>query len=419
MTSDRAEPHAGALAFGTSVRQRAQELADQGKDANQTAKVLFDADPDGHNYGIGILLGPDGQAMPTSATLLDHTQREVERSTAGRYQNSGAMLKQLTAAVLTWQRIPESLWDSFVLALPSDAGTGSLKSAIEVALVADAGLNAIGVEPLGWPAYKALAKSCRVGFQESGPDAVIAGDGVLPIYQAGPMNTTGRVPRGDLVAERARSAAAQGAMVVLDRAYSGFEFAASLGTQGYDAVMRNSYERQLRPFLEQGVTTFIAVSPTKCFRSFALRPAGFLLIFVPDASVRQALRTTANGVMRARGSSFEHPATRALARAMVEQGHELERDHAAALQRVADAERAWVTLTAGTPMERLFTDDYAGLFRNPTANQDADVHLYDEHIYPVLSGGRCRINVTGIPGDADLQRTHVAAFARQCRADTT
>ena len=419
MTSDRTHEHADAFTFGTAVRRKAQELADQGRDANQTAKVLFDADPDGHNYGIGILLGPDGQAMPTSAVLLDQTRREVERSTSGRYQNSSAMLQKLTASVLTWQRIPEAMWDAFVLVLPSDAGTGSLKSAIEVALASSPSLSAIAVEPLGWPAYKAIAKSCRVGVQESAPDAVITSDGVLPVYQAGPMNTTGRVPRGDLVVDRARSAAARGATVVLDRAYSGFEFAAALDTQGYGAVMGASFERQLRPFLEQGVTTFIAVSPTKCFRSFALRPAGFLLIFVPDPSVRQELRTTANGIMRARGSSFEHPATRALVRAIVERGQELENDHAAALQRVADAERAWATLTAGTPMEPLFTEDYAGLFRNPCANPDADIHLYGNHIYPVFSGGRCRINVTGIPGDADLQRTHVAAFARQCCADTT
>ena len=417
MAHSRTEPSPDAFAFGTAVRKKAQDLATQGKDANQTAKVLYDADPDGHNYGIGILLGPDGQAMSTSPTLLDYTRREVERSTQGRYQNSSALSRELAASVLAWQRIPEAMWGSFVLALPSDAGTGALKSAIEVALGMRPALSAIRVEPLGWPAYKALAKSCRVGVDECEPDGVIAGDDVLPVYQAGPMNTTGRVPRSDVVVDRARSAADRGEMVLLDRAYSGFEFARRCDDQGYDAVMHASYERQLRPFLERGVTTFIAVSPTKCFRSFALRPAGFLLIFAPDRSLRQELQTTVNGIMRARGSSFEHPATRALVRAMVDDREALERDHAAALQRVAEAERAWATLTAGTPMEPLFSDDYAGLFRNPGARPGADVHLYAEHIYPVFSSGRCRINVTGIPGDADLQRTHVAAFAGQCGAD--
>ena len=48
--------------FGNVVKQKVDDLATQGKDANQIAKIVCDQDPDGHNYGIGIVLDDQGQA---------------------------------------------------------------------------------------------------------------------------------------------------------------------------------------------------------------------------------------------------------------------------------------------------------------------------------------------------------------------
>ena len=419
MNQKSEEEHASSSDFGECVRNRAKLLASEGKDANQIAKILCDADPDGHNYGIGIVLDSEGQAMSTSETILKHTLTEIEGSQRGNYYSSAAILADLKVAVLKWQRIPEELWDFIVLILPSDAGTGAVKSAVDLSLKLNSDLNSIGVEDLGWPAYAAIARSCRIEFHVFPTDCVISDVGVLPIYQAGPMNTTGRVTPDSVLSDRAESAAAANRITILDRAYSGFEFSALTDTDGFDTVLRKSCERQIGPFIERGNPLLIAISPTKCFRSFALRPAGMLLAFIPDDAMRKEVVGIGGYLMRARGCSFEHPITRAFANAMVTDLDALEQEHADVLRRVTETERAWENLSRGTSIERLFTNEYSGLFRNPKAGDDADIALYGEHIYPVFSSGRCRINVTGIPGDEELQNKHVAAFANACSADET
>ena len=64
--------------FGNEVRTKALRLTAEGRDANQTAKILCDADPEGHNYGIGIVLDSDGRAMASSETILRYARQEVE-----------------------------------------------------------------------------------------------------------------------------------------------------------------------------------------------------------------------------------------------------------------------------------------------------------------------------------------------------
>ncbi len=407
---------AESFAIGREVESRAQALASEGKDANQIAKILFDADPEGHNYGIGIVLDSQGQAVATSETLLRYMVEEVEGSGGGYYQNSSALMEKLKSTVLGWQRIPKPLWGSFELILASDAGTGAVKSAVEIALTMDESLNSIAVEELGWPAYSAIARSCRVGFQEFSADGIMTAEGDLPIYQAGPMNTTGRVTAESVILERADWAAERDRLIILDRAYPGFEFAGLFETVGYDAVMRMSYERQLAPFVDRETPLLIALSPTKCFRSFALRPAGLLLAYFPDPERRKEATENGNVLMRARGCSFEHLVTRAFVKAMLHDLQLLEDDHATVLKRLATAEHVWKSLSQDSAIERLFSTEYSGLFRNPPAAEDAAVKLYGEHIYPVFSQGRCRINVTGIPSDQNLQQKHVEAFAESCLA---
>lgn len=402
------------LKFGQHVYEQAQELRQQGKDANQTAKVLCDRDQDGHNYGIGIVLGGDGKPVATTDILLHYTEAEVKGSTIGTYSNSAALMEQLKSAILTWQRIPEQYWGNFKLALPSDAGTGAVKTALEMALALDERMTTIGLEELGWPAYKAMAKLSRVNWKEFPLDAVIDDDAILPLYQSGPMNTTGFVQAVETVQARAKAAADKKSWVLLDRAYPGFEFARLLPEESYDTVMRKSYALQIQPFLEQGTPFFLAISPTKAFVSFALRPCGMLLVYNPDASQLRDIATLMNHAVRARGSSFEHPATRAFVKIMTQNPAALESAHQTTLERLAEAEALWRKLVRGTSMEYLYADNYAGLFRNPKCRENAEVAIYNQHVYPVFSQGRCRQNMTGIPRDEELARKHVAAFAEQC-----
>ncbi len=400
--------------YGDAVIAEAARLRQTGLDANQIAGMLCKQDPQGKNYGIGILLGGNGKPLPTSPTLLEYVERELQESGNGSYFNSDAVKKGLTEAVLRWQGVPESLWSQFELLLPSDAGTGAVQMAVQTAALVQTGLSALAVEELGWPAYRAIAVSARLRFQTFATDALATGDGVLPLYQAGPMNTTGQVPSALVVRARAEAAAASGVFVVLDRAYSGFEYARRVAAMPYAALMAESFRAQVLPFAEAGVPFALAISPTKAFITFALRPCGLLLVFLPDPSRRAEVGQQLTALVRARGCSFEHPITRAFVKAMVKDRGRLEAEHVAALRRCADAEDQWRTLVEGTPLAELFSARYAGLFRNPTATPDAARELYGAHLYPVLTEGRCRLNVTGLPADAARARQEVAAFARCC-----
>lgn len=401
------------LEFGRKVAQMAQEMIAQGKDVNQTVKILFDKDREGFNYGIGIILDRNGAPMRSSATLTKYAIAELSASDTGTYYNSAQLMDQLKVAVLRWQRIPQVYWDAFKLALPSDAGTGAVKSAVELELLLNPSYQSIGIEELGWPAHKTIAKLARVHVQEFPQDAVVPG-GMLPIYQAGPMNTTGLVRRVEIIRARAEAAATLGQHVVLDRAYSGFEFARLKGSESYDGIMRQSYELQIKPFLDAGVPTSIALSPTKAFITFAFRPCGFLLVFNPNPANDHQVTTALNATIRARGSSFEHPMTRAFVKAMINDLPALELEQLQAFERVSEAETLWRRLTRDTAIADIFSENYAGLFRNPRAKEDAPAAVYGSHLYPVFSQGRCRLNVTGLPSDEAPASQHVQVFADYC-----
>ncbi len=400
--------------FGKSVQRDGQQLLASGKDANQVANILCEKDPQGHNYGIGIVLDSAGKPTPTSRTLLEYVTAELGNSEAGRYMNSAKLMPAVKESVLRWQRIPEKYWDRFHLGLPSDAGTGAVQTAVQAAVALWPGLATAAVEALGWPAYKPISAMARLAFKEVPPDSVVAEETVVPIYQSGPMNTTGQVCGAEVVKARAESASHGKQPVILDRAYSGFEFARLAGEESYDRIMQMSYERQVAPFLDAGANVLIALSPTKTFVSFALRPCGMLLVFCPDPAADAKVASTLNSVLRARGSSFEHPVTRAFAKAMAKDRPRLEADHESVLRRLAEAEQLWKNLVRGTKIEYLFSDCYAGLFRNTKASEGAEARIFDRHIYPVFGNGRCRLNVTGIPADRELAAAHVAVFAENC-----
>ena len=399
--------------FGAAVQRAAEALSAQGKDANQIAKIVCDQDPDGYNYGIGIVVDGQGGAWPTSETLLNHVRTEIDDSLLGEYMSTASLAGSLKEAVLRWQRIPEEYWDRFSLLIPSDAGTGAVKTAVEMALQLYPELQAIGVEELSWPAYKAIARMSRISCREFPIGDVMDAPDLLRVYQAGPMNTTGRVQSRETMSGRA--AAAKGRPVLLDRAYSGFEYARVLESRGYDEIMTMSYDDQIRPFIENDVPFWVSVSPTKSFGTFALRPCGMLLVHMPEASRTDELAALANTVTRARGSSFEHPVTRAFVSALVHDLARLEREHADILRRVATAEHTWKERSAGTTLAEQFTDSYAGLFRNPRVGDEARAAIYDAHLYPVFTPGRCRLNITGLPEEEDIAGGHVAVFARFCQ----
>src|ERR1019366_7747444 len=103
----------------------------------------------------------NGKPMPTSPTLLEYAVQELKESTSGSYYNSDNLKNEMFEAVLRWQGVPEELWPHFQLLLPSDAGTGAVQTAIQVAILWPEKLTFLAVEELGWPAYKPIATSTR------------------------------------------------------------------------------------------------------------------------------------------------------------------------------------------------------------------------------------------------------------------
>ncbi len=209
--------------FGDEVIAEAERLRQAGLDVNQIAGMLCKRDPQGKNYGIGILVGGNGKPLGTSPTLLEYVQRELQESGNGSYMTSDAFKKDLTEAVLRWQGVSESLWPHFDLLLPSDAGTGAVQTAVQAATLLKEGISAIAVEERSWPVYRAIAVSARLRFQTFAAEGIARGEGALPVYQAGPVNMSGQVPSPEVVRARAKDAASSRAFVILDRAYSGFE----------------------------------------------------------------------------------------------------------------------------------------------------------------------------------------------------
>jgi aspartate/tyrosine/aromatic aminotransferase len=402
--------------FGTHVAQKAQKLLASGKDPNQIANILFQEDSAGRNYGIGIILDGLGQPVKSSPTLLAAIKQKLEESTSGTYQNSAARMQELKKEVCAWQRIPEKYASQFKLVIPSDAGTGAVTTALQTSILLDPKRTTLGVEKMSWPAYKTIARVLGMRVREV-PLGEPAGDSTtIPIYQPGPHNSTGRVPNREEVRTRAEKASHNGGWTLLDRAYSGFEYARLLEEKSYDEIMRLSYETQIAPFIDANVPFFLAISPTKAFVTFSLRPCGMLLAFCPNTEIKETVSTAFNTVIRARGSSFEHSVTRAFVDAITENRSALEKEHAAAIMRVATAEKAWKQLAAGTSLEAVFSEKYAGLFRNVAASEEAEAALYNEHLYPVFPKGRCRLNTTGLPNDMAAAKKDVSLFARYCRA---
>src|SRR5688572_28250559 len=113
--------------WGDDVIAESARLKASGLDANQIAGILCKKDPQGNNYGIGILLGREGKPLATSPTLLEYVEKELRESGSGSYFNSDAQKKEILEAVLRWQGVPESFWPHFQLLLPSDAGTGAVQ----------------------------------------------------------------------------------------------------------------------------------------------------------------------------------------------------------------------------------------------------------------------------------------------------
>ena len=92
----------------------------------------------------------------------------------------------------------------------------------------------------------------------------------------------------------------------------------------------------------------------------------------------------------------------------------MELEHSDILRRLSTAEKAWKLKSTGKPIANLFTDHYAGLFRNPRVENEAQEAIYNAHLYPVFTPGRCRLNITGLPEDTNISSNHVEVFAKYC-----
>ncbi len=394
--------------FGRRIDLEAKKLADSGIDPNQIASALvkkFDL----RNYGIGILLGEGQTPMTESPTLRRLIISEVLQNGESNYaKNSPEVMERIKNNILRWLQIPEEYQADFIFATASDGGTGSGQTCVQTLLQANPKISKIALEKKGWPGHKAMAASQRVDLNEK-EIGFVAKSEVLPAYQIGPHNQTGIVHPTGLWQQRAKTAAKNKQMVFLDHAYPGFAHAYQLlKDKPYTQIMEADYKRFIAPFLEKGVTTAISVGPTKAFRTFKNRPGGLSLIYCPDQNIKKILA----GVIRARGSAFENTSTRALLHGLDRYMSYFTADHEISLRRVAGAEDQWRKYSKDTPLAKLFVaGEFAGIFRNFTSKEGAARTLYGHRLGPVASNGNIRINTTGLPGNKEIAKADVTAFA--------
>lgn len=403
---------------GKYFLQRAHSFREDGADVNQVANLLVAEDSQAADYGIGVILDGHGRPMPTSPELMAQTLRAVEQGVDGTYLSSKSSHAQLLEAVVSWQRIPYRYWSDFVLVTPSDAGTGAVNTAVALYQMLNPKIGSLAVEERSWPVYQTIAAANRLDFSTYDlMNPAPLKRKTLTVTQAAPHNSTGYICSKALVEARAAAAAKEGQPIILDRAYPGFEQADLLSTQGYDSVMRRSCEHYLLPYMRAGCSFAIALSPTKAFRSFALRPCGFTLVYEPDPRKRAKLISAMTVINRSRGSAFEHPASRALVYSFIARREILEDEHAQSMQRLADSQKLWQKLLRDHPLSNAFSSQYAGMFRNLAGIENFELAFYEAHMFPVIAGDRCRINVTGIPIDETLAQSHLDVFTRLLRCD--
>jgi aspartate/tyrosine/aromatic aminotransferase len=405
--------------FGKSVLAKSLVLKKTGKDVNDIAKILAGDDELGWNYGVGNILDGKGKPIDSSLVLQETSKIElVDNCKKAQYVNSAKYMDIFKKAVLSWQQIPEKYWDNIILVLPSDSGTGAVDVGLRFTSWLYPDLKTLAVEKLGWPVYKTSAKINNLKFAEFDYNwQLVSGRSRLPLIQSGPLNSTGKVDNlrdWEEVAELARSS---NRPVLLDRAYSGFAYADLILNKRnitLEKIMNLEYNSMLSPFLENGVETVIAISPTKCFGTFNLRPAGILLIYSPTKQRLRKLNIFLNQRIRVRGCAFENPITRAFVISFIEYNMTFLREHFTILQRTVNANQNWKKLCKNEDLKNLFGANYAGIFRNFPVKPGSEVKIYDQHIYPVFSKHKndtmCRVNTTGLPDDKDLAKKHISAF---------
>jgi len=382
----------------------AVKLQKNGIDYNQVASQVAASDPGSANYGIGLMMGGDGRPLPENRLMLE-ALKDLAVPGPSAYRSVTNLMPIVKEKLLMWLCVPDKYWEDFILACPSDGGTGAVQAGLQ-ALLMVSNLRSINVSQKGWPAYRAMAAVSRVQFCEREYEHIPLSHS-LPIAQLGPHNQTGLLPTKTMKC-LAEHCARNGLVCLCDMAYPGF----SISPDGHNDVMPETFRVFMEPFLKNNVPTAFAVGFTKRFRLFATRPFGALLVYAPRSrNVRNNLQQAINQVMRARGASFSNAANMALLNVLIKDFSGFVESGQMSLQRLNHVEERWRKMTIGTSLKPYFGDDYGGLFRLLPARHEAAKQLYGRGIVPVISKGFFRINITGLPDDDEAAEFHVRSFA--------
>jgi aspartate/tyrosine/aromatic aminotransferase len=369
-------------------------------DQNVVANLRFkaDASPAKVNLAIGTNVAADGTpwsgatAYPAALAAL---VRSVGSSCGSYTVPEPETLARAHHALCELLDIPEPVRPRTVVSWPTGGGSGALNRAIAfIRAQRPESYPSIVVQRDSWPGYSSVAYTHGVALDICSIDlSDLPAHGVVVAQTV--HNGTGRLIDRSRWAPIAQHFAASDRPIVLDVPYLGFDFS----RLPYKEAIRRSAE-PIRDFVAAAAPLIVAFGPTKVFNTFAYRPGGAAVVICRSVDEAETARARMKRIERG-SSGFIDVATLALVRALADDAGGLRRDHAAILERLAEAAADWRTQAAGTPLEPYFSEAYGGLFRIVPVQPGACERLAARHVHLVDAStpdeARVRINTMGLP----------------------
>ena len=369
-------------------------------DQNTVANLRFKADtnPTKVNLAVGTNVAADGtpwsnaQAYPAALAAIVRA-----RGTAcGSYTVPDAdLLARAEAALCDLLHLPPAVRSRTVVSWAAGGGSGALNRGIAFVRAHEASeFSSLVVQRDSWPGYSSVAYAhglaldvCEVDLSNIPPRGIVAAQTV--------HNGTGRLLEASTWPAIADRFTRDDRPLILDVPYLGFDYC----RLPYDEAIQRS-AAPIGALVAAGAPLVVAFGPTKVFNTFAYRPGGAAVVVCRSAEEAEAAAARMKRVERG-SSGFIDVATLALVQAFADDAAGLRRDHAAILERLAQAAADWRAHAAGTPLEQYFTDAYGGLFRIVSVKPGACERLAARHIHMVDAStphrARVRVNTMGLP----------------------
>lgn len=393
--------------IGQLLLERHQELQGKGVNPFTIGKRIVTlakehTDFTFYDLSVGEIRG-NGKPLKTSISVSDATIKEIKHAEDNTYIDITPELEKLKIEMLKWYGVDESHWPDFSCALSSGSGTGGCSTSFQaVWKIRD--IKSLAIEERGFPIHALQAKNLKLDVSWIPAFASSNDNSALPVWQLGPLNMTAQVRPLGVFEKRAKDAAENEIISVLDGAYPGY----TLVDEGLDLgrIMKNECALYLQPFIDQKKPFILVLSTSKFAKTMALRGPGIVLLYCPNEKLKAEISLSIDELVKGSGALFHYPAQRGFVKAALENMDSIKKDHMECLKATLDAEQRWTEACKGTRLEKYFDpENYRGPFRLFQGKANAMQVLYDAGIISILPGSDLiRVNITGV---SDKNISHV------------